>query len=279
MTTSSCNDKLSQPIVDILATASIEVVIVAIILRQRLHGLLQCIQLVPDVEDLLHFQGAQMTLDFVPQFLQLAIPAHDFGFGALPDTFGAAGAVLWADLFEEKLQLIQRLLALLQDGFDAPTGVFFDVVAVLLRPLEKALDDWEFLKDLCELARQAICVLGRLADLDDGPGDANAGVYQSDNGDCFRHLGAVTNGEVKANWFPESKICRWKDGRKGRTAALDGKAEKAAIYTYLADKLQAQRSHGCTPNVHDHASRYATLRSRPTGSAPQVLRAAECISC
>jgi hypothetical protein len=150
---SSCNDQLPRPIVDVLATASIKFIIVATLLRQRLHGLLQRIQLVPDVEDLLRFQGAQMTLDVVPQLLQLAIPAHDFGFGALPDTFGTASVVWWADLFEEGLQLIQRLLALLQDGFGAPTGVFFDVVAVLLRPLEKALGDWEFLEDFCELAR------------------------------------------------------------------------------------------------------------------------------
>ena len=140
-----------------------------------------------------------MFLDFLPQLLQLGVPAHDFGFGALPGSFGATGAVLWADFLEEALQLNQRILALLQDGFGAPTGVFFDVVVVLLRSLEKALDDWEFLEDLCELARQAICVFSCLPDLDDGPSDADAGVDKSDNGDCFRHLEIVTNGDVDAN--------------------------------------------------------------------------------
>ena len=80
-----------------------------------------------------------MKLNFLPQLLQLGVPAHDFGFGALPDSFEATGVVWWADLLEEGLQLNQRLLALLQDGLGAPTGVFFDVVVVLLRSLEKAL--------------------------------------------------------------------------------------------------------------------------------------------
>ena len=80
-----------------------------------------------------------MKLNFLPQLLQLGVPAHDFGFGALPDSFEATGVVWWADLLEECLQMNQRLLALLQGGFGAPTGVFFDVVVVLLRSLEKAL--------------------------------------------------------------------------------------------------------------------------------------------